>query len=139
MTHYESTIIFSPEVPAEKLDELIEKIKKLVENSEGSVVIQEKFGRKKLAYPIKKFQDGFYMYFEISGTGKTIAAVENFCKVSDQIIRYLTIKKVKKAPAPVKPEAVKAEAAASAPAVAQAKPEVKEEKENDKPNESPAS
>ena len=137
MTHYETTIIFSPEVPADKLDELIEKIKKLVENSEGTVVIQEKFGRKKLAYPIKKFQDGFYMYFELSGTGKTISAVETFCKVNDVIIRYLTIKKVKKAVVPVKPETAKAEAAGSS--APQAKPEVKEVKANDDKLESPAS
>ena len=139
MTHYETTIIFSPEVPAEKLDELIEKIKKLIENSEGTVVIQEKFGRKKLAYPIKKFQEGFYMYFELSGTGKTIAAVENFCKVNDVIIRYLTIKKVKKAVVPVKSEAAKAEAAGSVNSAPQAKPEVKEVKANDDKHESPAS
>jgi len=135
MTHYETTIIFSPDLPAEKLDELMDKVHKIVESSEGKVVILEKLGRKKLAYPIKKFLDGFYVYFELAGTGKTISNVETFCKVTDQIIRYLTVKKAKKAVVPVKAEAPKAEAVnTEAP-----KTEVKEVKENDDKHESPAS
>lgn len=135
MTHYETTIIFSPDLPAEKLDELMDKVQKIVESSEGKVVVLEKLGRKKLAYPIKKFLDGFYVYFEISGTGNTITQVENFCKVTDQIIRYLTVKKVKKAVVPPKAEAPKAEGAA----IEAPKTEVKEVKENDDKHESPAS
>ncbi|MCB4791700.1 MAG: 30S ribosomal protein S6 [Elusimicrobia bacterium] len=133
MTHYETTIIFSPELPAEKLDELVDKIKKNVENSEGKVLISEKIGRKKLAYPIKKCQEGLYVYFELNGTGKTISSVENFCKVNDQVIRYLTVKKAKKT-APAKTEAPKTEA----PKAEAVKQEVKEVKENGDQHESPS-
>lgn len=96
MSTYESTFICSPEVPTEKIDELVEKAKKTIENANGKVVVTQQLGRKRLAYPIKKFREGSYVYFELSGTGEMIASLENLYKVNDAVIRYLTVKVEKK-------------------------------------------
>ncbi|MBN1621072.1 MAG: 30S ribosomal protein S6 [Endomicrobiales bacterium] len=96
MQLYESTVIFSPEVPAEKLEETIEKIKKTIENSNGKVTHFEKLGQRKMAYSIKKFEEGNYVYLEFTGSGDILKSVENFYRVNDTIIRYLTVKAVKK-------------------------------------------
>ena len=104
MITYESTVICSPELPAEKIDELVEKIKKVVETSKGQVLITQQLGKKRLAYPIKKFREGSYVYLELSGEGEMVTALENFFKVNDTIIRYLTVKAGKKKP--VKPAQV---------------------------------
>jgi small subunit ribosomal protein S6 len=109
MATYESTVICSPELPAEKIDELVEKIRKVVEGSKGQMLITQQLGKKRLAYPIKKFREGSYVYLELSGEGEMVSALENFFKVNDTIIRYLTVKAGKKKP--VKP--------AQAPAVAE--------------------
>jgi len=98
MITYESTVICSPELPAEKIDELVEKIKKIVEGSKGQILITQQLGKKRLAYPIRKYREGSYVYFELSGPGETILALENFFKVTDTIIRYLTVKAGKKRP-----------------------------------------
>ena len=99
MVTYESTIICSPELPAEKIDELVEKIRKIVEDTKGQILIIQQLGKKRLAYPIKKYREGSYVYFELSGTGESISALENFFKVNDTIIRSLTVKAGKKKPA----------------------------------------
>ncbi len=122
---YESTFICSPEVPAEKLEEIVEKAKKIVETNEGKLTLLQQLGKKKLAYPIAKHREGSYVYMEITGPGKIVNALETFYKVNEAVIRSLTIKveKKKKVVKEVKPEEVKPEAAA-APAV-EAKPEEK--------------
>ena len=96
MIVYESTVILSPELPAEKTEEFVEKIKKLVDTAKGKILLTQQLGRKKLAYPIKKYREGNYIYFEISGPGSVIAALENLFKVTDSVVRYLTIKVDKK-------------------------------------------
>ena len=96
MAAYESTFICSPEVPAEKLEELIEKVKKIIENSKGTIITIQQLGKKKMSYPIKKFREGNYIYMELTGPGEMVGALETFYKVNDTVIRYLTIKVEKK-------------------------------------------
>jgi len=122
MVTYESTVICSPELPAEKIDEIVEKIKKVVEGSKGQILITQQLGKKRLAYPIRKFREGSYIYFELSGPGEMITALDNFFKVNDTIIRYLTVKAGKKKP--VKPAAA-VPAAPGAPAEPAATEEIK--------------
>lgn len=126
MALYESTFICSPELPAEKIDELTEKVKKLVDTAGGKVGVTQQLGRKRLSYPIKKFREGSYVYMELSGTGVMVASIENFYKVNDAVIRYLTVKVEKKkvqkpvaAPAAAAPAASPAPTAETAPAPAQ--------------------
>src|SRR3989339_513202 len=102
MSNYESTFICSPELPTEKLDELIEKAKKIVSNNGGNVVIAQQLGKKRLAYPIKKFREGNYVYMELTGSGDMVSALETFYHVNDPIIRFLNVK-VEKKKAVVKP------------------------------------
>jgi len=111
--NYESTFICSPDVPTEKIEELIEKVKKSVEDAKGQVKLVQQLGKKKLAYPIKKHREGSYIYMELSGTGDLISTLENFYKVHDTVIRYLTVKVEKKPvvkkvvePAPEQPASV---------------------------------
>jgi small subunit ribosomal protein S6 len=118
--NYESTFICSPELPPEKVEELTEKLKKTIEGANGQLKLVQQLGKKKLAYPIKKFRDGTYVYMELSGQGDMIHMLENFYKVHDGIIRYLTVKIEKK---PVVKKAV--EPAADAAAAPAAEGEVK--------------
>ena len=106
--NYESTFIVSPELPTEKIEELIEKVKKAVEGSNGQMKLVQQLGKKKLAYPIRKLREGAYVYMELSGPGDMIPTLENFYKVHDTIIRYLTVK-VEKKPIVKKAEAPTAE------------------------------
>ncbi len=140
MSTYESTFICSPEVPTEKLEEFVEKIKKIAESSGGQLVLAQQLGRKKLAYPIKKFREGSYVYMELNGSGEMIAAIEKFYQVNDPVIRYLTVKTEKKKKVPQKVAEPAAPAVTAAP-VTPATPVVpaSQEVKPNEHNESPAS
>ena len=94
--NYESTFICSPELAADKVEEITAKVTQIIENSKGEIKPVQQLGKKRLAYPIKKFREGSYVYMELSGTGEMVSAIENFFKLSDDVIRYLTIKVEKK-------------------------------------------
>lgn len=118
--NYESTFICSPELPAEKVEELTGKVSKIIETSNGTIKTVQQLGKKRLAYPINKFREGNYVYMELSGNGEMVSAMENFFKLQDGVIRFLTIK-VEKKKVVAKPEPKAAEAPA-APEVKQDEP-----------------
>jgi small subunit ribosomal protein S6 len=90
--NYECTFICSPDLPAEKVEELISKTTKIVETSKGSIKSVQQLGKKKLAYPISKFREGNYVFMEFNSIGDTINKMEAFFKLNDGVIRFLTIK-----------------------------------------------
>lgn len=89
---YECTFICMPELDAAKVEELISKASKVIETSGGTIKNLQQLGKKKLAYNIKKFREGVYVYMEIDGSGSMVSSLENFFKVNDSIMRFLTIK-----------------------------------------------
>jgi small subunit ribosomal protein S6 len=90
--NYETTFIVSPELPTEKIEELVAKAVKIVESSKGAIKVIQQLGKKKFAYPVNKFREGSYVYIEFSGDGGTVGSLENFFKFDDLIIRFLTVK-----------------------------------------------
>jgi len=104
-THYETTFIVSSQTPTESLDAIIEKVKKIISKSsvQGEQVLIENEGLKKLAYPIKGNQEGYYIYCEYKGADgvSPVAEVESFLRLNDSVIRYLSVVKTK--PSKVKP------------------------------------
>ncbi len=89
---YEVMYIVDPETPAEKLTKLNEAVGSLIEKEGGTVVRMDDGGRRTLAYPIKKKTEGFYILFEIEGSGQEIAELERRMRVNDMIIRYITVR-----------------------------------------------
>jgi small subunit ribosomal protein S6 len=89
---YEVMYIVDPETPADKLEKLNEAVGKLIEKEGGTVVRMDDGGRRTLAYPIKKKTEGFYILFEIEGSGQEIAELERRMRVNDMIIRYVTVR-----------------------------------------------
>ena len=90
--NYESTFICSPELSAEKVEELTSKVTKLAKSSKGTVKTVQQLGKKRLAYPIRKFREGSYVYMELAGEGDMVGAIENFFKLNDSVVRFLTVK-----------------------------------------------
>ena len=70
----------------ENLKEIGERIKKI-----GKIDKKESWGEKKLAYPIKKNQNGFYYFFQFTGQPSEITNLDNSLKLNENIIRYLII------------------------------------------------
>ncbi len=89
---YEVMYIASPETSDDTIVKLNDAIVKLVEKEGGNVVRTDDWGRRKLAYPIKKKTEGYYVLFEIEGSGQEIAELERRMRVNDMIMRYITVR-----------------------------------------------
>jgi small subunit ribosomal protein S6 len=84
--------IIDPDTPADKVEKLNEAVGKLIEKEGGEIVRMDDIGRKSMAYPIQKKEEGHYVLFEINGTGQEIAELERRMRVNDMIMRYITVR-----------------------------------------------
>jgi len=94
---YESVIIINATLEDAQIDAEIEKIKDFIQKNNGEIRAVEKWGRRRLAYPIKKKNNGFYALFEFKAPGDIVAKLERQYQLNENIIRYLTVQLDKKA------------------------------------------
>jgi small subunit ribosomal protein S6 len=89
---YEMMYILRPELSEEQAQQEIDKYRDfLIDNKAENVEIKN-LGKRRLAYPIKKYQDGIYVQMNYTADGSQIAPLERAMRLSDEVIRYLTIK-----------------------------------------------
>ncbi len=128
---YECTFICSPELDSAKLEDISSKVSKIIETADGKIKNIQQLGKKKLAYNIKKFREGNYTYVEFDAAGSVVLSLENFFKVNDDVIRFLTVKVEPKKKVVKKPRGTDSSKAAEVksvqPADAAAPAEVKAE------------
>ena len=89
---YEVMYIAQPESADDDIAKLNEAITNLVEKDGGTVSVVEGWGRRRMAYPINKKTEGYYVLLEIEGSGQEIAELERRFRVNDQIMRYMTVR-----------------------------------------------
>ena len=89
---YEVLFIVAPNTEEGDVESLITQLSDVVTNQGAQVAKVDRMGRRRLAYPIQKFTDGFYVVLTVEGTGAEIAEVERRMRVADAIIRYITIR-----------------------------------------------
>ncbi|HLL69965.1 MAG TPA: 30S ribosomal protein S6 [Pyrinomonadaceae bacterium] len=89
---YEVVFIIDPATGEEDSTRLVENLQKIVTDQGGSITKSESMGRRQLAYRIGRNTEGQFMLFEIEGTGGEIAELERRMRVSDQVMRYLTVR-----------------------------------------------
>ena len=90
--NYEVIYIISPEADEEGTKVLVEKFKALIE-TEGTIGQIDEWGRRRLAYPINDFNDGYYVYTAFSAPATFISELERILKITEGIIKYLIIRK----------------------------------------------
>ena len=89
---YEVMFIVRPDVEEADLDKLIEGFSANVTNGGGEVKAVEKMGRRRLAYTVRKFNDGFYVLLTIAAAGSLIAEIERRLRVSEPVIKFITVR-----------------------------------------------
>ena len=89
---YEIMFIVRPDVEEADLDKLIEGFQKNVTDGGGEVRSTEKMGRRRLAYTVRKFNDGFYVLLTVISEGSLIAEIERRLRVSEQVIKFITVR-----------------------------------------------
>ena len=90
--HYEMMYILRPDLSEDQVTEAINKYQQfLTDKGETNVTVQHR-GKKRLAYPIKKYLDGIYVQMNWQGHGQANAAIARAMRLSEEVIRYLTLK-----------------------------------------------
>ena len=92
MNKYESIIIINPNVDESGLKALEEKFTGLI-NENGKVEEVKNMGKKKLAYEVKKFNEATYLLFNFEAKPESIAELERIYRITDDIIKYIVVKK----------------------------------------------
>ena len=92
MRNYEVVFVAAPTLDSEELDGFIDHIQAVVEGKNGKVVKVDNWGKKSLAYRIKKFREGYYVVLTIEGDGSAIAELERRFRVTDYILRFISVR-----------------------------------------------
>ena len=98
--YYETMYILRPDIAEEEVTNHIEKYNKTLENNGGKVLDSQMRGKRRLAYPISKHREGIYVQLSHQGDGQHIAKIEKAMRLSEDVIRYLTIKQEGPLPTP---------------------------------------
>ncbi len=94
---YESIIIINATLEDAQIEAEIEKIKDFILKNGGEMRALEKWGRRRLAYAIKKKNNGFYVLYEFKAPGDIVAKLERQYLLNENVIRFMTIELNKKA------------------------------------------
>ena len=89
---YEVMFIVRPDILDEDLDKLIAGLEAKITQGGGSIKSLEKLGRRKLAYTVKKFNDGNYVLLTILADGSLVGEIERRLRVSEPVIKFISVR-----------------------------------------------
>ena len=98
--YYETMYILRPDIPEEEVDSHIKKYSEILEKSGTEVLDSQMRGKRRLAYPIAKHKEGVYVQLSHQGNGQQVATLEKAMRLSEDVIRYLTVKQFGPLPTP---------------------------------------
>jgi small subunit ribosomal protein S6 len=117
---YELGFIISPEVSEEETRSILDRLGQIVAQHGGQIVKVNQWGRRRLAYPIERHRDGYYVFIDMILTPETVIELERTLKVSEVVLRYMITKRDAKAVQKEREEREEREARAAAAAAAAA-------------------
>jgi small subunit ribosomal protein S6 len=88
---YESVAIINAALEDDQIEATIARMQETITTHGGEIIEVDKWGRKRLAYPIKKAKSGYYVIFRFSATTDLISVLERNYRLDENVIRYLTI------------------------------------------------
>ena len=89
---YEVMFIVRPDMPEEEQERLISTLESQVSTGGGKVANIERMGKRRLAYVVRKFQEGLYVLLTVEGTGAVVAELERRLRVSEPVIKFITVR-----------------------------------------------
>ncbi|MDR3792800.1 MAG: 30S ribosomal protein S6 [Terracidiphilus sp.] len=89
---YEVMFIVRPDLAEEDIDKVVASFSTAVTNGGGVVKSVEKMGRRKLAYTVRKFNDGFYLLFTVEAEGALVLELKRRLRVSESVIKFIVVR-----------------------------------------------
>ena len=92
MKAYETIFITDPDISEDDLDKFIERLTGIVDSFNGKIIRVKNWGKKKLAYKIKKRIKGYYFILNFLGNRDLTTELERILKLDDRVLKYLTLR-----------------------------------------------
>ena len=99
-SYYETMYILRPDIAEDKVTNHIDKYNKLLEEFGGTILDSQMRGKRRLAYQIDKHREGIYVQLSHQGDGQHIFKIEKAMRLSEDVIRYMTVKQEGPLPTP---------------------------------------
>lgn len=97
MKNYELLTVLKPSLDSEELDKVVDKISEEIKSYKGSVSSVDKMGRKKLAYDVQGYRDGFFTTMVVSVPAESIVEFKRNLKLNENVLRFMFMEVAKKA------------------------------------------
>ncbi|MHB1253152.1 MAG: 30S ribosomal protein S6 [Candidatus Humimicrobiaceae bacterium] len=95
MRNYEIMLIFDASLEEDAIGKELQKVTSIIEKGKGSITDSQKWGVRRLAYPIKHQENGYYHLINFSGTEVVVNEIDRVNKINDKLLRYLIVKEEK--------------------------------------------
>src|SRR5579859_7414566 len=92
MRVYEELFIVKPDAPEEEVDAYIGQLKELIANGKGTVDKADKWGTRRLAYRVQKYNEGVYVLLQFSSSPELVKEIERRMRVTDLVIKFITVR-----------------------------------------------
>ena len=99
-SYYETMYILRPDIAEDEVNNHIDKYNKLLEEFGGTILDSQMRGKRRLAYQIAKHREGIYVQLSHQGDGQHIFKIEKAMRLSEDVIRYMTVKQEGPLPTP---------------------------------------
>ena len=91
MRKYEAVFIFVPSLDEESRNQLLDRLKGIIEEN-GTITNVDEWGMRKLAYEINDLTEGYYFVVNFESTPEVVEELDRVCKISDSIMRHMIIR-----------------------------------------------
>ena len=91
-TYYETMYILRPDIPEDEVENHLKKYSEVLEKAKAVIIDNQMRGKRRLAYSIGKHKEGIYVQLSHTGEGNHVEALERTMRLSEDVIRYLTVK-----------------------------------------------
>jgi len=92
LRHYETLILFSPDLNTEERQNILEEVSKVVRNESGEDPVLDDWGMRQLAYPVRKYSRGHYVRVEYPSDGGIIPEIERKLRIYEGVLKFMTVK-----------------------------------------------
>lgn len=92
MRNYEALYVLRPDLGDEEIEALVTRFSQLVSNAGGEVLKLDPWGKRRLAYEVKKLREGYYVLMQFKGSADIARELERVLKITDNVIRQLIVR-----------------------------------------------
>lgn len=85
--------ILNPDLEESRIEEILNKFQDVIKNNGGEIQGVDKWGKRRLAYPIKKFYDGYYVVMNFKGNNELLKELNRVAKITEENLRHMTVRR----------------------------------------------